>query len=267
MTMLRRVGRNVSDLENLGTFYIDGLGFKPAGPAVVDPKLAATLGVSHVKTRRFQLGQQELDLTECHENGAPYPLPGRADDLIFQHIAIVTTDIFTMYGRAKHAGAEPISMNGPQRLPIAAGGVIAWKFRDPDGHPLEFLQFPTDGDWHGAALTLGYDHSAISVSNTEASIAFYEGIGLQFQQRQVNHGLEQDQLDGLDHVKVDVVAMAAAGAPPHLELLGYHGQNSQRRQLRPHDLAADRLVFDTGDAALRLLQDPDGHFILFDGRT
>jgi hypothetical protein len=66
---------------------------------------------------------------------------------------------------------------------------------------------------------------------------------------------------------VGIYTMAAAGAPPHLELLGYHGQNSQRRQLRPHDLAADRLVFDTGDAALRLLQDPDGHFILFDGRT
>jgi hypothetical protein len=34
----------------------------------------------------------------------------------------------------------------------------------------------------------------------------------------------------------------------------------------PADLFADRLVFATGDGALRLQRDPDGHVMLLDGR-
>ena len=67
---------------------------------------------------------------------------------------------------------------GPQRLPDwnpNAGGIRAFYFRDPDGHPLEILQFPPDkGDakWHAPSrrLFLGIDHTAIVVADTEASL-------------------------------------------------------------------------------------------------
>ena len=82
------------------------------------------------------------------------------------------------------SGWTAISIDGPQRLPASSGGVSAFKFRDPDGHPLELLAFP-DGAWpaHWQArsngdLALGIDHSAISVSDSARSIAFYEALGL-----------------------------------------------------------------------------------------
>ncbi len=43
-------------------------------------------------------------------------------------------------------GWTAISTDGPQRLPPSSGGVAAFKFRDPDGHPLELLAFP-DRKW------------------------------------------------------------------------------------------------------------------------
>ncbi len=38
-------------------------------------------------------------------------------------------------------GWQPISRDGPQRLPANTGDVTAFKFRDPEGHPLELLAF------------------------------------------------------------------------------------------------------------------------------
>lgn len=265
MTILRRVARNVTDLAAAASFY-GVLGFAPLGDTKEDPELATALGVARVTSLRLGLGAQQLELTQCTPPGAPYPARAKSDDPRFQHIAIVTRDIFVMHGRAMRAGAKPISYNGPQRLPKESGGAIAWKFRDPDGHPLEFLQFPEDDALRGEALTLGYDHSAIRVSDTARSIAFYEALGLALAHRHVNHGVEQDRLDGLEDVAVDVVAMRPAQAPPHVELLGYHGMAASGSQTQPSDIAADRLVFDHSDGGLVLQRDPDGHFLLRDGR-
>ena len=68
---------------------------------------------------------------------------------------------------------------GPVTLPKSAGGVTAVKFRDPEGHPLEFLQFPpgANADWKGAGI-MGIDHSAISVGDVAASRRFYARHGL-----------------------------------------------------------------------------------------
>jgi hypothetical protein len=64
----------------------------------------------------------------------------------------------------------------PQRLPDwnkSAGGIEAYYFKDPDGHPLEILHFPPDkGDpkWQkpNGRLFLGIDHTAIAVHDTLA---------------------------------------------------------------------------------------------------
>ena len=77
--------------------------------------------------------------------------------------------------------------SGPQRLPDwnkNAGGIHAFYFRDPDGHSLEVLAFPPDkGDpkWHRPTnqLFLGIDHTAIVISDTDASLRFYrDALGL-----------------------------------------------------------------------------------------
>ncbi len=85
------------------------------------------------------------------------------------------------YDRVRRHYGVPITEGGPQRLPLAAGGVTAYKFRDPEGHPVELIHFPPgsgDPAWQRpmpGAVTLGYDHSAISVADADRSAAFYAG--------------------------------------------------------------------------------------------
>ncbi len=213
----------------------------------------------------------------------------------FQHLAIVVSDMDAAYQRLQACAAEPISAHGPQRLPAAAGGVTAFKFRDPDGHPLELLQFPPgtgNAVWHQqyADSIIGIDHTAISVADTARSTEFYCGLlGLREISRQMNNGLEQQRLDALPDVAVEVVALQPVTATPHLELLDYvtsRGQTAAAMQLR--DIAADRLVLQVQNlpaliAALQasgahilaagpvtsadgshaaLIRDPDGHLLV-----
>jgi hypothetical protein len=66
----------------------------------------------------------------------------------------------------------------PQILPksnVAAAGIAAFYFRDPDGHALELIYFPPgkgDPRWQepGERLFLGLDHAAIGVRSTAASL-------------------------------------------------------------------------------------------------
>ena len=83
--------------------------------------------------------------------GHPYPENATAADLCFQHFALVTRDAAAAWERARAHGATPISIGGPVTLPASAGGVTAVKFRDPEGHPLEFLQFPSAAENAGEA--------------------------------------------------------------------------------------------------------------------
>ena len=118
--------------------------------------------------------------------GRPYPADTTACDLVFQHLALVPDDAQAAWRRARDAGATPISRERPVTLPKSAGGVTAVKFRDPEGHPLEFLQFPrgANPDWKGTGI-MGIDHSAISVSDVAASRRFY-----------ARHGLSEGRRDG-----------------------------------------------------------------------
>ena len=123
--------------------------------------------------------------------------------------------------------------------------MTAVKFRDPEGHPLEFFQFPSGAnpDWNGTGI-MGIDHSAISVSDVAASRRFYADRGLSEAERTVNQGPAQDALDGLDGVEVDVVPMNPANKPPHVELLGYrHPVGRALGPLATNDLAATRIVW------------------------
>jgi catechol 2,3-dioxygenase-like lactoylglutathione lyase family enzyme len=271
-TALRRIARNVTNIASAEAFYRNALGFETSKPAAPDQALATLLSVDRVITLRMRLGAQEIELSACHPAGLPYPPHSQANDLWFQHIAIVTHDIAQAHARLIAYGATAISNHGPQTLPASSGGVTAFKCRDPDGHPLELLAFPpaaTKPYWQqNTGLTLGFDHSAISISLLERSQKFYASLGLSRSSQQVNTGAAQDHLDGLDGVTVDVAAMQCPQHPtPHLELLCYRQPPGRAATVQPNDIAAGRLVFLPAHTRLQLLRDPDGHVVMLDGRA
>ncbi len=265
------VSLTVADLPAAVAFYTGALGFAAAPVEESDPALARLLGADRVRTVRIARGGQAMELAAFDPPGAAYPLDGRSNDLWFQHCALATADIEAAYRRLQGFAFTAISEAGPQLLPARAGGVTAFKFRDPEGHPLELIQFP---DRPGAGD--GIDHSAIAVADAGRSIAFYEALGLRAGSHSVNHGAGQDALDGLTGVQVDVVGLMPPMPAPHVELLGYRTPPGRRGPaLRPADAAASRLVFTASGVAEQegavalpggvwaaLLHDPDGHTLL-----
>ncbi len=248
-----------ADPDRLAIFY-EALGFRRGATVPIAAAEMAVLGLSGKGTRlMLTLGPSRLDLDRFERPGAAYPADATAANTIFQHLALVTSSVGAAWQRAAAAGATPISRDGPVTLPASSGGVTAVKFRDPDGHPLEFLQFPAGANpaWPGIGM-LGIDHSAITVADTGASLAFYRVRELSEGKRTLNQGPTQVALDGLADVRVDVVPLEPATTSPHLELLGYRTplpRTDRRRQA--NDNAATRTVWRADRDAL--LRDPDGH--------
>jgi catechol 2,3-dioxygenase-like lactoylglutathione lyase family enzyme len=245
--------------QRLVRFY-ESIGFC-AGPALaVTPEDMALLGLEGRGTRiALTAGSQRIDLESFDQKGHPYPENATAADLCFQHFALVTRDAAAAWERARAHGATPISVGGAVGLPASAGGVTAVKLRDPEGHPLEFLEFPSAAQrLEQRERVLGIDHSAISVADAGASRRFYEALSLRVGHPTLNDGPTQAALDGLNDVRVDVVPMSPEIATPHLELLGY--RNPVGRPASPlsaNDVAATRIVWRADRDAL--LRDPDGH--------
>lgn len=249
-----------ADLDRATAFYA-ALGFAVERREPIGGNEMTLLGLRGRGTRQaLRLGAARVDLDGFEDAGRPYPAGADAAALLFQHLALVTDDAGAAWARAEAAGATPISCGGPVTLPASAGGVTAQKFRDPDGHPLEFLRFPDamSRGWRGTGL-LGIDHSAVSVSEVASSERFYAGHGLVRGDSSLNRGSTQVKLDGLEGVEVDVVALTPpVAATPHLELLGYrHPQGAAGVARRPNDIAATRIVWRAEQAAL--VRDPDGH--------
>lgn len=313
---LASIGFTCADLEATTRFFCEGLGFCLAGPGVElrGGAYAQLLGVGGavIRLQRLAIGAETLELTQVvdpgpgHRAGRPIPADSRSNDLWFQHICLVVSDLERalepLQAVRPSDGSDAIS-TAPQRLPDwnqGAAGIVAYKFRDPEGHPLELLQFPPDkGDprWHTPGAegpVLGIDHSAIGIADTEASCRFYEELlGLHLGGDGVNHGPEQEHLDGLPGVRVHITShRCPEGAG--IECLNYRtpvgGRPMPRDQgvqdlahwqvrLRVADLAAVAArteewggwivspgIVDLGDQAgliggRRALQlaDPDGH--------
>src|ERR1700683_2012939 len=163
-----RVSRVVSDLDRAEAFYRDGLQFYTMTRGHSDMAALAALGCADSDADEvvMRLGAQDIALVHFATQGRPYPRESRSDDLWFQHLAIVVNDMDLAYAHlSSHAGWRPISEGGPQLLPPCKGGVRAFKFRDPDGHPLELIWFPPGqrrSEWHKRASDapfLGIDHT------------------------------------------------------------------------------------------------------------
>ncbi len=269
MSAILRLSLNVAALDRAAAFYIDALGFKPGAATPLDPAIAAQLGGT-AKTLRLHLGAQEMELVEFATLGRPYPPGSTAADLWFQHLAIVVSDMEAAYAQIRTQPFTPITEGPPQRLPPSTGSVTAFKFRDPDGHPLELIHFPPGTGaavWQaGHGVFLGIDHTAISVADIGRSTKFYAGLGLHQTAHSVNSGPEQARLDGLAAPVVDVVALSPSHSPPHVELLGYRTPRGRPRQdAGPKDIATTRTVLKSDRS--ELLYDPDGHAVLLSPPT
>ena len=254
------------DLLRLVAFYQEVLGFALEGPAQpISEAEMALLAIAGGATRQvLSIGLQRVAIEQFDVAGQLYPPRSDAASLWFQHIALVVVDITAAYARISET--SPISRHGPQQLPAASGGVRAFKFRDPDGHPLELLEFaasklPTAWQRREALpgqIALGIDHSAISVADVAASKQFYARLGLATEPSTLNQGQAQQNLDDLHDVRVAVAPMRPDIGTPHLELLGYQNpRGSVCLALRPNDVAATRIAWSGGRP--RLLADPDGH--------
>ena len=249
------IGFTVADAERSAAFFEDVLGFE----RVADIELAGP-GIEHlqgvfparVRVVRLRLGSEELELSEyLAPAGRPVPEDARSNDLWFQHVAIVVSDMERAYARLRehrvaHASPEP------QRIPDwnpNAGGIEAFYFRDPDGHFLELIRFPPgkgDPRWQdaGGRLFLGIDHTAIVVDDTERSLAFWrDELGLHIAGASENHGPEQERLNAVFGARLRITALRAERGPG-VELLEYLSPAGGRP--RPADArASDRLYWQT----------------------
>ena len=250
---LLRIDLTVTDLGRSERFYVEALGFAAERHEAASPAMARVLGADRIRQSVLRRGGQTLVLQQFAAAGAPYPAGAAACDRVFQHFALPVADMAAAFARLAPSGAVPISRAGPQHLPQRSGGATAYKFRDPDGHPLELIRFPD-----GAAG--GIDHSALAVADADRSIAFYrDRLGLGLGGRQLNTGAEQDRLDGLEGAAVDVVALLPEQGSPHVELLGYRSPPGRPAPaMQPCDIAATRLVLEVSGLS-------DGSATLEDG--
>lgn len=209
------------------------------------------------------LGEQRIELVRTQARGGP---PARSTSTAFQHCAIIVSDMAAAMAKLRASdGWSAISQSGPEQLPASSGGVAAFKFRDPDGHPLEFLAYPaaeTPPAWRGRpGLFLGIDHTAVSVADTETSVSFYGALGFKVAYRGVNRGIEQARMDDVDEPVVEVTGLdPAGGGPPRLELLCYREPGTTRVILPTDDVLATRIILTGSDGTLDEERiDPDGH--------
>jgi catechol 2,3-dioxygenase-like lactoylglutathione lyase family enzyme len=226
------VGLTVSDLDRSVAFYTTVLDFrKVSEDERSGPEIEALAGVFGARVRivRLRLGEETLQLSEfLAPRGRPAPADSRSNDRWFQHVAIIVSDMDRAYARLRRFKVQHAS-TGPQLLPKTipgAAGIRAFYFRDPDGHPLEILQFPPDkGDprWHRPTdrLFLGIDHTAIVVGDTRASLAFYRDLlGFRVAGESMNFGTEQEHLNNVPGARLHITSLRAPGGPG-VEFLEY----------------------------------------------
>jgi catechol 2,3-dioxygenase-like lactoylglutathione lyase family enzyme len=264
-----RISRVVSDLVRAEAFYAR-MGFRRVEAAAVS-KAAELLGLLDVTEVVLRLGAQEIALVQCNPPGPAYPSTSHSNDLWFQHLAIVVSDI----ERAVRAlgPVEAISIDGLQVLPPSSGGVAAFKFRDPDGHPLELIHFPPGQGravWQvgGEGLFLGIDHSALAIGSGRRSLGFYRRLGFRVVARSFNHGAAQSRLDGLPGAAVHVSGLRIPGADgPGLELLRYMPPGRPRPHTAANAMLTDWVTLSVPGEQSRVVADPDGHLLVLERQS
>src|SRR5262245_46079171 len=269
----------VSDMDRSVEFYSRVLAFeKTSDTEVAGDELEHLFGVfgSRARIVRMRLGGESIELVQfLAPRGRPIPVDSRSNDLWFQHFAVIVSDMDRAYAILRQNNVEHAS-SGPQRLPDwnqNAGGIEAFYFKDPDGHPLEILHFPAgkgDPKWQVKSdrLSLGIDHTAIAVRSTAASLEFYRDLlGLRVAGESENYGSEQEHLNNVFGARLRITALRAPSGPG-IELLEYLSPRDGRPY--PSDERANDLVHrqteleaDNTDSAVTALRTAKTRFVSF----
>jgi catechol 2,3-dioxygenase-like lactoylglutathione lyase family enzyme len=245
------VGMTVGNIDRSVAFYSDVLGFQKISDAEVwgedHERLQGVFGL-RMRVVRMRLGEETIELTEyLTPRGRPIPVDSRSHDRWFQHLAIIVSDMDRAYALLRRHRVEHASP-APQRLPdwnVNAGGIRAFYFKDPDGHPLEILQFPPgkgEDRWHRPTdrVFLGIDHTAIVVGDTAQSLRCYrDTLGLRVVGESENYGPEQERLNNVFGARLRITTLRAPTGPG-IEFLEYVTPRDGR--LVPADARANDLA-------------------------
>ena len=265
------VGMTVADADRSIDFYSRVLSFQKISDVEIEgsdyERLEGVFGL-RMRVVRMQLGNEHIQLTEyLAPKGRPVAIDSHSNDRWFQHIAIITGDMDRAYAWLRENRVQHVS-SAPQTLPgylKAAAGIRAFYFEDPDGHPLEILEFPSDkGEpkWHqgNEKLFLGIDHTAIVVASTSVSLAFYRDVlGFRVVGESENYGPEQEHLNNVFGARLRITSLRRTEGPG-VELLEYLTPGNGRAT--PADEHANdlvhhqtRLVTDDIETVLKALQE------------
>ena len=249
VTAVDSVGITVSDMDRAVEFYTSVLSFEKTSDIEVSGReyelLSGVFG-ARMRVVRLRLGDESIELTEfLAPKGRPIPDDVRPNDRVFQHIAIIVSDMDKAYAHLRQAGVEHAS-TGPQTLPdwnLNAAGIKAFYFRDPDRHFLEILQFPSAkgaAKWHRTdRLFVGIDHTAIVVEDTDRSLRFYrDSLKMDIAGGSENYDVEQEHLNNVFGARLRITTLRAATGPG-IELLEYLAPRDGRPA--PLDLRANDL--------------------------
>jgi catechol 2,3-dioxygenase-like lactoylglutathione lyase family enzyme len=244
------IGLTVGDLKRELPFYTNTLPFEVVSiqdfPGRQEDRL---LGLQNTKVRvvTLKLGDEVLLLNEHQvDKGRPIPSDSRSFDHWFQHVAIVVGDMDKAYDVLRTHKVKHVS-TAPQTLPEwnkNAAGIKAFYFHDPEDHVLEIIWFPKgkgDPKWqeNTGKLFLGIDHTAIVVSDTDTSLAFYrDQLGMRVVGESENYGIEQEHLNQVFGARLRITALRAERGPgiEFLEYLAPPGGRALSAASKPNDL-------------------------------
>lgn len=246
------IGITVKDMDRSLKFYTEVLGFHKVSEVELSgeayEKRNDLFGLN-MRVARLQLGDEFIELTDyLTAGGRSIPEDQHSNDLFFQHIAIVVSDMEKAFEQVKKVNVEYVS-TAPQTLPKSipgAEGIKAFYFHDPDNHNLELIYFPKgkgQPKWQQPTdkIFLGIDHTAIGVSNTETSHTFYADIlGIERKGDSWNKGIEQEHLNNVEGASLHITGYRAA-AGPGIEFLQYIVPGPGKKY--PGDTRADDLWF------------------------
>lgn len=301
VTSVGAIDLTVGSLDRELAFYTTVLPFERVDTSDdrgVAVNTALALANAHTRTATLKLGSELIRLTEfvAPTGGRPIPADSRSYDAWFQHIAIVVRDMDAAYAILAKAKVKHVS-TAPQTLPawnIGAAGIKAFYFRDPEDHVLEVIYFPPgkgNPKWQQPTdkIFLGIDHTAIVVSDTDRSLAFYRDVlGLRVAGESENYGVEQEHLNQTFGARLHITGLRATTGPgiEFLEYIAPPGGRSLPPDAAVNDLIAWRVELTTDDAVGLAtaakwaggslvstatasnpsgvwVRDPDGHLVVF----
>ena len=250
VTAIKSIGITVQDMNRSLPFYEKVFHFKlVSNDTIQSEEYSSLVNVKNavVHLVKLKLGDERIELIDfIYPEGKGYPEDSHSNDFWFQHIAIITSNMDGAYAWLKLNDVKNISVE-PQRLPDwnkNAGGIKAFYFQDPDGHPLEILEFPPDkgnAKWHKKSnqLFLGIDHTAIAVSNTDESLKFYRDVlGMEVGGESENYGIEQSRLNNVEgaHLKITGLHSDFGFGIEFLNYLTPKGGRSNPENINANDL-------------------------------